>query len=193
MGRFAQFYFKVVRNKKSFELSRFRMNSTSGIGVGKYLKAFEKSNTQHDLDFDNFSLECSYGYGYGRFYRVYSDAQYTLTLTYQGGEYDENLNAVASIGFEVGGPSTIIVKQIQGVSGKDSILKHLKWERMLLTILMDWAKNAGFKTVKIIQAKSSHWYSSARHDSLFMKYDVTARRSGFKFNQADETYVRSLV
>jgi len=90
MGRFAQFYFKVVRNKKSFELSRFRMNSTSGIGVGKYLKAFEKSNTQHDLDFDNFSLECSYGYGYGRFYRVYSDAQYTLTLTYQGGEYDEN-------------------------------------------------------------------------------------------------------
>ena len=89
--------------------------------------------------------------------------------------------------------STILVKQIQGVFGKLSVLRYFQWERMLLSILIDWAKNAGFKIIRVIKAESNGWYNDYRAKSLFMRYDVTARRSGFRFNKKDQAYVLTLA
>ena len=189
---FANIWFGVFKGKKYTELEKFKSNTFYESGLERYLNDFQKRGTKHTLDFKNFFLHYSYGRGSNNFDYIYSDADYTLVLTYR-----ENMirkeKEVACIGFNVVNQSTILIKQIQGVQGMLSVLQHFRWEKMLLNIVMDWAKKAGFKTVRVIKAESSQWYREHRAESLFMKYDVTARRSGFKFDEKDQTYFRTLI
>lgn len=190
-GFFANLYFKVFRGKKYVELEKFQSDTFYEPGLEQYLNDFKKPGTKHKLNFKNFFLRYSYGRGSNKFFcSIYSDADYTLVLTQKENGKE---GAVACISFNVVNRSTVLIEQIQGVRMRLSILQNFRWEKMLLKIVMDWAKNAGFKRVRVIQAKSSLWYTDYRAQSLFMKYDVTARRSGFKFDKKDQTYVRSLV
>lgn len=128
----------------------------------------------------------------------YRDASYTLAL-YQGEQTGENppeeSNYLACVGFNVE-TGQIIVRQIQGNPGKGEILRLFKWERMLLAILTDWARQSEFGQIKVIQAKDSGWYrehDKERIKRMFMHYDVTARRSGFSFDQSSGQYIKILA
>ena len=180
--------------KKHIELNKFKSQVLYRSDLAGYLKDFQKSEVKQKLNFSDFSLYYSHDLCWSQFKGVYKDAFFTLILTHQAEEtVNGNFGAIACIGFDVVGPSSILVKQIQGVSGQSDILKNFKWERMLVKMVMDWARNAGFQTVKIINSKSNGWYNQQRAESLFMKYDVTARRSGFKFDEKDQTYVKDLA
>ena len=181
-----KFYFMIFGNKEVVELDKFKWDICYKTELARYLNDFQKPGTRHDFNLKNFSILYSHGHGYCGFESVYQDATYTLVLTYDN-------EAIACIGFEVVDGSAILIKQIQGVKGRLTILKYFRWEKMLLNIAMDWAKNAGFKAVKIIRGESSGWYSPYLAQSLFMKYDVTARRSGFKFDEENKTYFRNLA
>lgn len=189
---FTDLFLRVFYRKKYIELYKFKSVVCYETELERYLHDFQKTGTKHGLSLKNFSLCYSYGYCSNNFENVYSDAPYTLILTHREDGTDED-EEIACIGFELVNHSAILVKQIQGVRGKLSILQHFRWEKMLLKIVMDWAKNAGFKSVRVIQAKSSKWYRNYRAENLFMKYDVTARRSGFRFDEKDQTYVRTLT
>jgi len=189
---FLTLFFRFFHGKKGAELKKFKSRACCEPGLERYLKAFQKPDIKQEFSLKDFSLYYSYGLGgQNGFYGIYTDAKFTFVLTYEKGTKSRS-SAIACIGFDVIDESTILVKQIQGVSGKLSILQCFRWEKMLLNIVIDWAKNAGFKKVKVIRAESSQWYRPHRAQNLFMKYDVTARRSGFKFDKKDQTYVRIL-
>ncbi|MEK7076226.1 MAG: hypothetical protein AAB941_01000 [Patescibacteria group bacterium] len=199
VGRFFfdTLFFRVFCRKQYAELDKFKSVIYYETEPERYLNDFQKPGTKHELNLKNFALCYSYGRGNNNFDHVYSDAPYTLVLTYKkdgASEVEANEDEeVACIGFELVNRSTILVKQIQGVSGKLAILQHFRWGKMLLKVVMDWAKNAGFKTVRVIKAESSKWYREYRAKDFFIRYDVTARRSGFKFDEKDQTYVRILA
>lgn len=137
---------------------------------------------------------CIFGHGYcnNTFGNIYSDTDYMMVLAYkEKGSFKKR--GVACVGFDVIDTSTIFIKQIQGVRGELAILQNFRWEKMLLQILMVWARNAGFKSMRVIRGKSNSWYNSNRDQNFFMKYDVTARRSGFKFDEKGQVYILNLA
>ncbi len=99
---------------------------------------------------------------------------------------------ICNIGFDLEKDSNfIIVKQIQGVRGRQKEFSSLRWEKMLLQIVIDWAKQNGLKKVSVIRSVDSGWYrkaDTARCERMYMKYDVTARRMGFKFDESKKVY-----
>ncbi|MBI2674319.1 MAG: hypothetical protein HYX22_01075 [Candidatus Yanofskybacteria bacterium] len=118
----------------------------------------------------------------------YRDALYTVSLYYRFTNNDPEY--LACIGFDID-DDKIIVKQIQGNQGKGELLGLFKWERMLLSILTDWANESGFKQIRVIQAKNQRWCRNGdRMKRMYMHYDVTARRSGFNLDQDSGQYIK---
>lgn len=182
-------------------VSLFSKASWLETDLEQYFARFAKLNLNSEetkLIQQNFCLRTSSGMSSDSLSPgPYRDASYTLAL-YQGEQTDKNppekLNYLSCIGFNVEA-GQIVVRQIQGNPGKGEILRLFKWERMLLAILTDWARQSGFSQIKVIQAKDSGWYreyAEERIKRMFMHYDVTAKRSGFSFDQSSGQYVKIL-
>ena len=72
---------------------------------------------------------------------------------------------------------------------------------MLIQVVIDWARANKFKAVNILPAEQNVWYRRRPGDNkdlldqnrrLYIRYDVTATRMGFKYNKRLELYVLSL-
>lgn len=108
-----------------------------------------------------------------------------------GGNYP-----LACIAFEPQGRNGVTIRQIQGKYGaislmKSQTLKKLKWERMLVQVVIEWARKAGLKHIHILPATQNDYYSCdnpERAKTFHLRYDVTARRMGLKFNARDRLY-----
>lgn len=89
----------------------------------------------------------------------------------------------------------VLVAQIQGQKGLSrkglDELNKLKWERALLQTVVDWAQRAGLPRVLVAPSANNHWLNHAYcqqtkdeledlKERLFLRYDVTARRCGFR-------------
>lgn len=189
--------------KKKFDIiSLLSKASWFEIDLNQYFTKFTKSNlSPEEAGFlrKEFCLRMSSGKHRDQLSPgPYRDASYTLAL-YQdkqtGKNPPEESNYLACIGFNIEA-GQIIVRQIQGNPGKRASLQLFKWERMLLAILTDWARQSGFDQIRVIQAKNSNWYleyATERNKRMFMHYDVTARRSGFSFDQSSGQYVKTLT
>jgi len=188
---FANFFIRIFRGKKHVELEKFKSNLVYKTNIEYYLNEFQKPGVKHELSLKDFSLYYFYGLHQTTFDGVYSDAPYVLVLTHKSVANEDV--GIACVGFEVVTQSTILIKQIQGVRGMAPFLQSFRWEKMLLETVTDWAKKASFKSVRVIQGKDSYWHNERLDKDFFMKYDVTARRSGFKFDEKDKTYVRTLA
>ena len=132
----------------------------------------------------------------------YRDASYTMALYVENGAGNympRREDYLACIGFDVIENGRVIkILQIQGAPKKSTELSILKWERMLLSILTNWAKENRFTEVRVIQAKDQRWYIRYSQDKdhtkrMFLHYDVTARRSGFYFKDKLGCYVTKLA
>lgn len=111
---------------------------------------------------------------YDEFFR---DARYTFHLRYEHA-------TVAGIGFDIVEDKVIVVTQIQGMKGATESLKLLKWERLLLAIVVAWARDQEYKEVRVQRAEKNIWIGHGNSRSSFkMHYDVTAKRSGFEFDK----------
>lgn len=196
-------WFLLGKAKRRFSaVALFLKASRLETDLSQYFARFAKPNLNSEeakLLQQNFYLQTSSGRGTDTLSPgPYRDASYTLAL-YLDQQSQTNIclksNYLACIGFDVDN-SQIIVRQIQGNPGKKEILQLFKWERMLLAILINWAESNEFNQIRIIQAKDSGWYreyEKERSQRMFMHYDVTARRSGFSFDQPSGQYVKSLV
>lgn len=86
----------------------------------------------------------------------------------------------------------VLVGQIQPQKTVSRIsrleLKNIKWERALLEITVDWARKAGLPRVLVVPSANNYWLTDFHcqlireelEERLFLRYDVTARRCGFK-------------
>lgn len=169
--------------KKSEEGRRYN------IDLSSYLREFSKKNHEKSIESDAYSIHLYYKeYGSGPLKKlsvVYVDAVYNFVLF-------KGKDPICNIGFNLREDSnSMLVKQIQGVSRKQKELSPLRWEKMLLQIVMDWAKQNGFKKVSVIRSVDSDWHRKSAEERckrMYMKYDVTARRMGFKFDESEQVY-----
>ena len=159
------------------------------IDLSSYLKEFSKKNHEKSIKSNTYSIYlyyCDYGSGgLADLPVVYVDAVYNFVLF-------KGKNPICNIGFNLEKDSnSILVKQIQGVQTKQKELSPLRWEKMLLQITIDWAKQNKLKKISVIRSQDSGWYRESNEERckrMYMKYDVTARRMGFKFDESEQVY-----
>lgn len=124
-----------------------------------------------------YSLRTNYGIGHQGL-NIFHDAPYSFTLRAKGGLGNKS---IATISFEPSNKDAVLVKQIQGKRGEAKYLAPIKWERMLLNLVTNWAKQNGYKTIKVQPASKNRSDTVRRRGK--MVYDITAKRCGFKMDE----------
>ena len=117
--------------------------------------------------------------------QIFFDAHYSFILWTRKGSEEF---AVASIAFDPFGFSGICIRQIQGKQGYGKYLGSIKWERLLIAVVHRWARAQNIRNIHIISARLSDYYNYERHGSMYLRYDVTARRMGLKLNPLTQIY-----
>jgi len=180
-------------NLKFFETHK-DTNEVYPIDLKRFLEKFLREPFGGQvINFSDYQIQLSFDTGRDyRFNGIYKDAPYCFILTRKYKE--EREFALACIAFE---PFTLfkkilVVKQIQGVRGKQNELKFFRWEKMLLAIVIEWARANRFKRIDVLRAQDTEWFNEGRKEALYLKYDVTARRSGFKFDPDCNRYTMAL-
>lgn len=96
-------------------------------------------------------------------------------------------------------PDSITIVQIQGArtfrfhegreEGAMKILSLIRWEKLLISIVRDWAFDNGFNEVRVVSAHKNVWYNKAYGKAgkvgawetrMKVRYDVTSKRMGFQ-------------
>lgn len=96
-------------------------------------------------------------------------------------------------------PDSITIVQIQGAKcfgfhkdGKEGAMKILsliRWEKLLINIVKNWAFNNGFNEVRVVSAHKNRWYTMFRNNAekiaswetrMKIRYNTTPKRMGFK-------------
>ena len=171
--------------------SRKNLDRKTYIDITKLTPRFLKSGKAEAVyQYRARICKCNKGYSGPFFF----DAPFALILscTKDGKSYI----AIACISFSRVGFRTIRIQQIQGRSqdkekykeDRLAALKEIKWERLLVRILCEWAVANGLSTVELISCQKSNWYKDRRHEAMFMRYDVTARRMDFVFSSKEQVY-----
>jgi hypothetical protein len=121
-------------------------------------------------------------FGVSTLHAVYADAEYGFVLC----DDVVRMKPVALVTFDIaedeGRPLTI-VRQLQGVKGRAPSLRGIRWERMFLTMVVDWARTHGHGAVACIQGRQSRWAYHDAFRSFRMRYDVSAKRNGFRLDE----------
>lgn len=111
-------------------------------------------------------------YGYrGRTRKIYWDAPMGIVLRC-------NRIPIAAIGFTIEG-SCVRIVQIQGVRDKAEQLGPLRWERLLVELVIAGTRKLKYPRVEIQCAEENKYYSKYNAQTFKLRYDVTARRAGF--------------
>lgn len=147
---------------------RFKKKTYEGnINLSKYL-----INGIHDPDVD-----------------IYRDTPHYLLLRYSGSpiamsSYSimqvENDSFVVADYLDSVTDKILCVIQLQGICLADEILRPLKWERMFVSVFENYAKQLGFSASAILPASKN--YAMRYDEGCKMRYDITAKRSGYKMN-----------
>lgn len=105
-------------------------------------------------------------------------------------------------------PGTILLHQIQGAGSAASPFScrdmlPAQWERKMVRALELWALDSGAERVRIPRAEKTPYYSHpakihtpedrrAHMQRMKLRYDVTARRSGYQLDPLNGTYLKKL-
>jgi len=102
-------------------------------------------------------------------------------------------------------PGDVLVAQIQSQKGlnreQQAKLKKIRWERSLLETVFGWAEETNLSRVLVVPAANNYWLTDAHCQAmktglekrLFLRYDVTARRCGFKQTRENEPYCQETL
>lgn len=185
-------------NPSDYPLPKFDTAQVYGVELDQIFQRFLKNGYGHDR-LKNYAV-----FIYGEYTskkpfvgRIYRDTKYYFVLCVKreksGPFFKKRYNYIACVGFDettnLDGSVSITIQQLQGRRGAMMHLAHIKWERLLVRIVTDWAYRNGYSTIKMIRAVQNPWYSSANSQQMYLRYDVTARRSGFKFIPEEDIYV----
>ena len=180
------------------------------IDLAPLLLQFAKPNSRSHINHFFYKTHIARGFGGlkrgDQYTHIYRDAEYTMVLSTRTAKKwlkwllpialipsrSIRESAIACIGFEIN-QKDMLVKQIQGVQGMKDQLNHIQWEKFLLKLVEDLALANNFEKVKVIPGNKNKWYNAHHAEIFHMRYDVTAKRSGFKFCPKEECYVKQLA
>ncbi|GEM_PF-3137248 len=158
----------------------------------KMISDFKKKDAKN-LDLSKYYITRDFGCGYSKKFNIrfgnepscrYYDAPYTFVLCHK-----EEKSPLASISFEAD-TDAILVRQIQGVKGQKEKLKPIKWARMLLTLVCEFAAQNEISKVKLTPYVQSSWTEVQSNGK--MTYDVTAKNCKFKYDSSSKKYVKQI-
>lgn len=139
-----------------------------------------------DIDLKHYTIRMDFGKGQSiRHLCMFYDAPYTFRLCYDS-------EPIASISFSAE-DGAVLVRQIQGVKGSQDKLKPLKWERALLAVVCDWVADNNVPEVMVLPSHKNRWSNISVSESGRMRYDVTAKRSGFVYDKEMDVYRKSIT
>ncbi len=174
----------------------------AGIDLRPYLERFSKSSCPTRFSYLLFSERRGEDGHYSKKFKlcyplgsVYYDASYGFVLAARMFSVFKFPVAVIGFGADTNN-STVIIKQIQGVRGAADFLAGIRWEKLLVSVVVDWARLHGAKKVEIIRAQDNFWYNCGdgeRMHRMRFHYDVTAKRCGFRLDEKTKLYVLHLT
>lgn len=160
------------------------------VPLGPYIERFLSEPHRHRAEElrDAYVLFVSSGNGYVHGHRIFRDCSFTIVLARKEGQYP-----LACIGFNVSHLRNMLtVGQIQGVSMEhwgEKRNKHitryllpLQWEQMLLALLRDYAREEGFRLIRVIPARKQAYYGrdqTPKKETFIRRYEATPRALGF--------------
>jgi len=183
-------------------------NSLAEIGIDRFMERFKKKSGQHL----SFTLK-PYSIGYDPSDRqesiyFYKDGKHSLFLGVKGEgddpiwvgicgirmthDFKEYYNKLGSNShFKSTSYKLPCVVQIQGKkslhSKEDKLLdlavSSYKWERALAFFATEWARIEGFPAFYMLPAEKNAWNNKIRESNFLLRYDVTARRLGFRMQE----------
>jgi hypothetical protein len=90
----------------------------------------------------------------------------------------------------------IIINQIRGPFKEDAKKIHktfsnFRWEKLLVEIFIEWARQAGLQKIFMLPSALNPWavIKNNIHGSSFLRFDVTAKRLGFRRQKDNEPYM----
>lgn len=180
-----------------FQWLRIRLYRFREIPIGSYIEKFSKiPEEQPDRRFRLVFFEADYN-EYSRVSgSIYHDAPLNMLwwsmdqgpLAIVGFYLDRDGSIQVSIAGEsdkdiVYADPSYVIRQIQGVHGFDEVLKMFRWEKMLVQAVIDLARTERVSYVHVVKAVKNKWRASVGESGLqrlHIRYDVTAKRMGFK-------------
>lgn len=169
-------------------VKRFLKVLNTEVDIQHFMRTFTKAEVHTSFDPALYSLTSAGKSGVDS-RGFWADAKYSILLDKFGH------GSIALIGFDID-DDIVLVKQIQGRQGYKEHLTPLKWERMLLAVVVQVARQSGLKEVRVQPAHKNKWHTvneRATNGRGKMLYDVTARRSGFKFDKEADCFRLALV
>lgn len=114
------------------------------------------------------------------FNQFFYDGPYAFALLRFNGICNYGL---ACISFSVDGRRSVSIGQLQGKKGRKEELLPVKWEKLLIGVVEDWAERHGTSMVKIASSELNFWKveKNCKAD-LCMRYDFTAQQLGYTKN-----------
>ncbi len=156
--------------------------------VASYLHIYSKNEP---VDTEGYTIQL-----YGEGQRFWAKGLYRVTPYAFVLLKDEN--PIACIGVDVESETMLKVKQLQAVPEQREAHSVLRWEKMFLKVIEDWGQRHGFNEAGVTKAEDTDWWNKKipdldRHrQALKMRFDITAKRSGYKFDKKRNCFVKKL-
>lgn len=113
--------------------------------------------------------------------RIYVDGTYTIVLSRW--LYPPVFLDLACISFDILDGGIVYVRQIQGVRGRQEELQILRWDRMLLDMVVTLARESGYREVRVCASAHISWATGRNR----LRYDVLPKRLGFTVGEQYHT------
>lgn len=186
--------FSKVNNLELF-LSLPKVNFGRGKKVGfvdvpELLQKFKKERFR-EINFSTYSLFFCVGKGISRedeLERVfYGDTYYHFVL--------RNNNFYAAVlGVEFQNSREMIISQIQGVREMKDSLEPFYWTKAMVFVGLEFALRNKIERVMILPAERNKWWSHVQDANLiYLYYDVTAKKMGFKYDSKRLMYIKDII
>lgn len=169
-------------------MQEFRRNKGQLVNIRKVLPLFVKKRFEN-IELDKMYKVTMYSQRRSGWHDNYQtpflDARNAFILWPMNDDDDE---AIAILTFGIFGPNSICIYQVQGGGSCEDKLRFLRWEKMLIYIALQWAREHEIKSVHIISCEECPWYRKHMHKKLYLRYNVTAKRMGFVYRPATNTF-----
>ncbi len=187
----------TIKSPRDFGPLKFKCYTPQlyDIDISPYIREFTKEDFRSTVAPGDYRIYIHGGQGNSPFNGIYCDAEYNFVLTRGPVPKKKSITqasvhgAMACISFNLEMGPGIFIKQLQGVEGAGTLLKAFRWEKMLLKVVTDWAKAHDYTKVRLQRAEDNSWKNIVGIEKLKIRYDVTAKRSGFKYDEESRTYV----
>lgn len=135
--------------------------------------------------FDDFVLDSEFSLALGA-KRPWKKPVWLAVTSFDGLEQEHEMKE----------PGIALIKQLQSREPKSfdskdkALLDGYRWEFILVNLVSLWAERSGLSGVEILPSNKNKWNETVnfRGGSLYTRYDVTAKRLGFKKHESSGNY-----